>query len=211
MATTPTKDYYALLGIKKTATADEIRKAFRKLAKKHHPDLNPGDKKAEATFKDITQANDILSDKDKRRRFDAGEIDATGAEVPPRGYYRDQAGGPGGAKYYRSGGQEEFGDMSGIFEEMFRRRGGNGGTGGGGFGFGGGDDFGMGSAPVTYTLPVPFLVAARGGKQRVTIPNGKTLDIDVPEGATDGQTLRLKGQGTAGANGRPAGDAYVEL
>jgi DnaJ-class molecular chaperone len=189
-------DPYSTLGVPKTASDDDIRKAFRKLAKKHHPDLNPGDKKAEATFKEISQANDILSDKEKRRRFDAGEIDATGAEVPPRGFYRDQAGGPGGAKYYRSGGQEDFGDMSGIFEEMFRRQGGNG---GGGFGFD------SGPPPVTYTLPIPFLIAARGGKQRVTMPNGKTLDIDVPEGATDGQTLRLKGQGTSG------GDAYVEL
>ncbi len=199
-------DPYTVMGVPKTASDDDIRKAFRKLAKKHHPDLNPGDKKAEAKFKEITQANDILSDKEKRRRFDVGEIDESGAEVPPRGFYRDQAGGPGGAKYYRSGGQEEFGDMSGIFEEMFRRRGANP---GGGFGFGGGDEFEM--APVSYTLPVPFLVAARGGKQRVTMPNGKTLDIDVPEGATDGQTLRLKGQGHASGNGRPAGDAYVEL
>jgi DnaJ-class molecular chaperone len=198
-------DPYSVMGVPKTASEDDIRKAFRKLAKKHHPDLNPGDKKAEARFKDITQANDILSDKEKRRRFDAGEIDATGSEVPPRGFYRDQAGSPGGAKYYRSGGQEEFGDMSGIFEEMFRRRGGNGGGGGGGFGFD------SDPAPVTYTLPIAFLIAARGGKQRVTLPNGKTLDIDVPEGATDGQTLRLKGQGTPGVNGRPTGDAYVEL
>src|SRR5476651_2677437 len=186
-------DPYSVMGVPKTASEDDIRKAFRKLAKKHHPDLNPGDKSAEARFKDITQANEILSDKEKRRRFDAGEIDATGAEVPPRSFYRDQAGGPGGAKYYRSGGQEEFGDMSGIFEEMFRRRGGNG---------GGGFDFDP--TPVTYTLPIPFLIAARGGKQRVTMPNGKTLNIDVPEGATDGQTLRLKGQGRASGNGRPA-------
>src|SRR5476649_1298036 len=99
----------------------------------------------------------------------------------------------------------DLGDMSGIFEEMFRRRGGNGGGGGGGFGFD------SDPAPVTYTLPIAFLIAARGGKQRVTLPNGKTLDIDVPEGATDGQTLRLKGQGTPGVNGRPTGDAYVEL
>jgi DnaJ-class molecular chaperone len=195
-------DPYSVLGVPKSASDDDIRKAFRKLAKKHHPDLNPGDKKAEAKFKEITQANDLLSDKEKRRRFDAGEIDATGAEVPPRGFYRDQAGGPGGAKYYRTGGQEDFGDMSGIFEEMFRRRG----AGGGGNGFGGGGfGFDAGPAPTTYTLPIPFLVAARGGKQRVTMPNGKTLDIDVPEGATDGQTLRLKGQGNGG------GDAYVEL
>lgn len=192
-------DPYSVLGVPKTASDDDIRKAFRKLAKKHHPDLNPGDKKAEAKFKEITQANDLLSDKEKRRRFDAGEIDGAGNEMPPRGFYRDQAGGPGGAKYYRSGGQEEFGDMSGIFDEIFRRRGG-----GGGFGFGGGD-FDQGPSPVSYTLPVPFLIAARGGKQRVTMPNGKTLDIDVPEGAIDGQTLRLKGQGPSG------GDAYVEL
>ena len=199
-------DPYSVLGVVKTASDDDIRKAFRKLAKKHHPDLNPGDKKAEATFKEISQANDLLSDKDKRRRFDAGEIDAAGNEMPPRGFYRDQAGGPGGAKYHRSGGQEEFVDMGGIFSEMFGQR----------RGFGGArgfdeEEFAMGGRPVSYTLPVPFLVAARGGKQRVGLPDGKTLDIDVPEGTVDGTTLRLKGQGMPGANGRPAGDAYVEI
>jgi curved DNA-binding protein CbpA len=89
-------DPYSVLGVPKTASDDDIRKAFRKLAKKHHPDLNPGDKKAEAKFKEITQANELLSDKEKRRRFDAGEIDDAGNEMPPRGFYRDQAGGPGG-------------------------------------------------------------------------------------------------------------------
>jgi DnaJ-class molecular chaperone len=202
---------YSVLGVAKTASDDDIRKAFRKLAKKHHPDLNPGDKKAEARFKEITQANEILSDKEKRRRFDAGEIDATGNEMPPRGFYRDQAGGPGGAKYQRSGGQDEFVDMGGIFSEMFGQRRGFGGGGGpegfegfGGFGGGGG-------MPVTYSLSVPFLIAARGGKQRVGLPDGKTLDIDVPEGTADGTTLRLKGQGMPGAKGQPAGDAYVEI
>ena len=192
-------DPYSALGIAKTASADDIRKAFRKLAKKHHPDLNPGNKAAEAKFKEISQANELLSDPEKRRRFDAGEIDASGQETPPRGFYRDQAEGAGGAKYRRSGGHESFVDMGGIFSEMFGER-------RGGFP---GDD--MGGLPVTYTLAVPFLIAARGGKQRVTLPNGKTLDIDVPEGATDGQTLRLKGQGMPGGEGRPAGDAYVEL
>ena len=96
-------DPYSVLGVPKTASDDDIRKAFRKLAKKHHPDLNPGDKAAEAKFKEISQANDILSDAEKRRRFDAGEIDATGQEMPPRGFYRDQAGGFGGAKYERVG------------------------------------------------------------------------------------------------------------
>src|SRR6266849_5953567 len=180
-------DPYSVLGVAKTASDDDIRKAFRKLAKKHHPDLNPGDKAAEAKFKEISQANDILSDPEKRRRFDAGEMDATGQEVPPRGFYRDQGG---------------------VFSEMFGQRGGR-----GGFSFrtGDGEDFDMGGLPVTYSLRVPFLVAARGGKQRVNLPDGKTLDIDIPEGTTDGQTLRLKGQGMPGTKGRPAGDAYVEI
>jgi DnaJ-class molecular chaperone len=203
-------DPYSVLGVAKTASDDDIRKAFRKLAKKHHPDLNPGDKAAEAKFKEISQANDILSDPEKRRRFDAGEIDATGQEVPPRGFYRDQAGGMGGGKYERAGAHESFVDMGGIFSEMFGQRGGRG---GGGFNLGGGagEGFDMGGLPVTYSLRVPFLVAARGGKQRVNLPDGKTLDIDVPEGTTDGQTLRLKGQGMPGTKGRPPGDAYVEL
>ena len=208
-------DPYSILGVAKTATDDDIRKAFRKLAKKYHPDMNPGDKSAEAKFKEISQANEILSDAEKRRRFDAGEIDASGQEMPPRGFYRDQAGGFGGAKYERAGEHEAFVDMGGIFSEMFGQRGGGpgGGMGGGGFRFRGGDgeEFDMGSLPVTYSLRIPFLVAARGGKQRVDIPGGKTLDIDIPEGTTDGQTLRLKGQGMPGTKGRPAGDAYVEI
>jgi len=197
-------DPYSVLGVPRTASEDDIRKAFRQLAKKHHPDLNPGDKAAEAKFKEISQANDLLSDPEKRRRFDAGEIDATGQEVPPRGFYRDQAGGFGG-KYERAGAHESFVDMGGIFSEMFGERRG---FGAGGHGAGGFDMSGM---PVTYSLRVPFLVAARGGKQRVDLPDGKTLDIDIPEGTTDGQTLRLKGQGMPGSQGRPAGDAYVEI
>ena len=202
------KDPYEVLGVARTASDDEIRKAFRKLAKKHHPDLNPDDKAAEARFKEIAQANDLLSDPEKRRRFDAGEIDASGQEMPPRGFYRDQAGGMGGAKYRRSGGQEEFVDMGGVFSEMFGQRRGFDFRDGGGEGF---EGFDMSGLPVTYTLAVPFLVAARGGKQRVNLPNGRTLDIDIPEGAADGQTLRLKGQGMPGSKGRPAGDAYVEI
>jgi DnaJ-class molecular chaperone len=194
-------DPYSALGVAKTASEDDIRKAFRKLAKKHHPDLNPGNKEAEAKFKEISQANEILSDPEKRRRFDAGEIDASGQEMPPRGFYRDQAGGPAGRKYQRAGGHEEFVDMGGIFSEMFGER----------RGFGGAEGFDMGGLPVTYTLSVPFLVAARGGKQRVGLPDGRTLDIDVPEGTTDGTTLRLKGQGMPGTKGQPPGDAYVEI
>jgi DnaJ-class molecular chaperone len=202
-------DPYSVLGVARTASDDDIRKAFRKLAKQYHPDLNPGDKVAEAKFKEISQANDILSDPEKRRRFDVGEIDATGQEVPPRGFYRDEAGGFGGAKYERAGAHESFVDMGGIFSEMFGQKGGP----RGGFSFqGDGEDgFDMSGLPVTYSLRIPFLVAARGGKQRVNLPGGKTLDIDIPEGATNGQTLRLKGQGMPGTKGRPPGDAYVEL
>ena len=199
-------DPYTVLGVSKTASDDDIRQAFRKLAKKHHPDLNPGNKEAEAKFKEISQANDILSDPEKRRRFDAGEIDASGQEMPPRGFYQDEAAGPSGRKYYRAGGHEDFVDMGGIFSEMFGQRRG---FGGGPRGFEGGFD--MGGLPVSYTLSVPFLVAARGGKQRVTLPDGRTLDIDVPEGTTDGTTLRLKGQGMPGGKGQPPGDAYVEI
>jgi DnaJ-class molecular chaperone len=197
-------DPYQVLGVAKTASEEDIRKAFRKLAKKHHPDLNPGDKAAEAKFKEISQANDILSDAEKRRRYDAGEIDASGQEMPPRGFYRDQAGGFAGGKYEHAGEHEPFVDMGGVFSEMFGQR-------GGGFRFRGGEDFDMAGMPVTYSLRVPFLVGARGGKQRVNLPDGKTLDIDIPEGTTDGQTLRLKGQGMPGKKGRPAGDAYVEI
>ena len=199
-------DPYTVLGVSRTASDEEIRKAFRKLAKKHHPDLNPGDKAAEAKFKEIGQANDLLSDAEKRRRFDAGEIDAAGQEMPPRGFYRDEAGGPTGRKYRRAGGHESFVDMGGVFSEMFGERRGF----GGGPGFDGGG-FDMSGLPLSYTLAVPFLVAARGGKQRVTLPDGRTLDIDVPEGTIDGQTLRLKGQGMPGRDGRPPGDAYVEI
>lgn len=192
-------DPYSVLGVPRTASEEDIRKAFRALAKKYHPDLNPGDKVAEAKFKEIAQANELLSDAEKRRRFDAGEIDAAGQEMPPRGFYRDQAGGFGG-KYERAGAHDSFVDMGGIFSEMFGERRGPGGGG-----------FDMSGMPVTYSLRVPFLVAARGGKQRVDLPDGKTLDIDIPEGTTDGQTLRLKGQGMPGSQGRPAGDAYVEI
>ena len=101
MATTPTKDYYAILGIKKTATTDDIRKAFRKLARKHHPDVNPGDKKAEEKFKEISEANDVLSDEKKRKVYDAlgyysDQIDPAAAEAAARGGYGFAGGGPGG-------------------------------------------------------------------------------------------------------------------
>src|SRR6202045_1666514 len=111
MATTPTKDYYSLLGIKKTATADEVRKAFRKLARKHHPDVNPGDKKAEERFKEISEANDILSDEKKRKVYDAlgyypAQIAPAAAEAAAGGGYGFSGAGPaGGSTRQPSGGR----------------------------------------------------------------------------------------------------------
>src|SRR5256885_7480241 len=110
------RDPYEVLGVRKDAGADDIKKAYRQLAKKLHPDLNPGNAKAAAEFKDISAANDLLSDPEKRARYDRGEIDATGAEVRRRPFYRSYAESPGGAKY--SAGGFDAGDM---FDDLFGR------------------------------------------------------------------------------------------
>src|ERR1700760_2495620 len=128
MATTPTKDYYSLLGIKKTATADEIRKAFRKLARKHHPDVNPGDKKAEERFKEISEANDILSDEKKRRVYDAlgyytDQIDPATAEAAARGGF---GGAPSGGPAWQTSGRG-VPDFGGFDFSDFAAAGGSGG------------------------------------------------------------------------------------
>ena len=199
-------DPYGVLGVKKEASDAEIRSAYRKLAKQFHPDLNPGNKAAESRFKEISAAHDLLSGKEKRGKFDRGEIDAEGQPAPERGWYRPHAEGADGAHYASSGGYEDLGDM---FSDLFRERAAAGGRGAGGRGrraqmqFPGED--------VSYNLPVDFLEAARGAKKRVTMPDGKVLDITIPEGIKDRQALRLKSQGQPGYNGGPPGDAYVEL
>lgn len=188
-----TRDPYEVLGVKKDASADQIKSAFRRLAKKLHPDLNPGNAKAAAEFKEVAAAHEILSDAEKRRRFDAGEIDATGAERPQYRSYRAYADAPEGAKYDSGAGF----DPEDLFSELFGRgRGGN-------FKARGGD--------TSYALRIEFLDAVRGTKTRITLPDGRTLDVTVPPGAEDRQTLRLKGQGDPGMGGGPPGDAYIEL
>jgi DnaJ-class molecular chaperone len=187
------RDPYQVLGVAKTASADEIKKKYRQLAKKLHPDLNPGNAEAAAKFKDISAAYDLLSDAPKRARYDRGEIDASGAERPDRQYYRSYAESPEGAKY---GNQFENDD---LFSELFgRARTGRG-------------DFKIRGTDVSYTLPVDFIEAAAGAKKRVTMADGSVLDLTIPPGTEDRQTLRLKGQGQTGFGGAEAGDAYIEV
>lgn len=191
------KDPYSVLGVAKTASAEEIRKAYRRLAKQNHPDLHPGDKDAEARFKDISAAHSLLSDAAQRKRYDAGEIDASGQEKP-RGFYRDHAGQASGRKYDRGFNPEDLAGFGDMFSDLFGRGGFAGGTGGRG-------------GTVAFTLSVPFLVAARGGRQAIQLPDGRKLELTIPEGAENGETLLLKGQGMPGPEGAPAGDAIVEL
>lgn len=196
-------DPYAALGLKKDATADDIRKAYRKIARQSHPDLNPDDPAAEATFKQASAAHDLLKDPEKRARFDRGEIDASGAErpQPQQRYYRDFADDPGNP--YRGSGArfDDFGDAADIFAEMLRGR--RAADASAGFAARGND--------MRFTLTVPFLDAARGGEARVTLAEGGPVEVKIPEGAEDGTTLRLRGKGQPGLGGGPPGDALITL
>ena len=193
-------DPYETLGVKRSATDKEIKEAFKKLARKFHPDLHPGDKEAEGKFKDISAANDLLKDKEKRRRFDAGEIDASGAERPQERFYRDFADGP---PYAPHAAQDGFANNEELEEFLARAFAGGGSRSQSTFRARGQD--------VSYVLPVGFLDVANGAARTITLPEGKTLQVTIPEGAEDRQMLRLKEQGMPGFGGGPAGDAYVEL
>jgi DnaJ-class molecular chaperone len=195
-----TQDLYTTLNVKRGASAEEIRSAYRKLAKELHPDLHPGDKAAEEKFKRVSAAFAILGDPEKRKRYDAGEIDASGQERPNH-YYRDFAEGRGGARYRSA---EGFGDFSDIFSDLFGgRAGARPGPGPGAFHMRGQDTH--------YNLDIEFLEAVNGARKRVLLPEGETLDINVPPGVAHGQVLRLKGKGGPGAGRAPAGDALIEL
>jgi len=194
-------DPYEVLGVERSATQDDIRKAYRKLAKETHPDLNPGKPDTDKRFKEINAANDIVGDPDKRKRYDAGEIDETGAErEPERHFYREYAEADPNRRYSRRAagegpGADDF-DYD-IFADLFRGRGERGG-------------FRVPPQDVRYTLEVDFLDAVKGARKVVSMPDGKTLDIAIPAGLREGQVLRLKGQGVPGTDGAP-GDAYVEI
>ena len=199
-------DPYAALGVPKSSTADEIRKAYRKLAKELHPDVRPNDKASEERFKRVTAAFNLLTDEPLRTRFDRGEIDADGNERPqfqPGGF--GGFGGFAGAKARAGAGGANGGNARGdVFEDLFDGLFSRGGAGGRGFGVQRGED-------VRYRMEVDFLDAVNGGRRRVTMSDGRSLDLAIPAGLNSGQTLRLKGQGLPGANNGPAGDALVEI
>ncbi|GER08041.1 molecular chaperone DnaJ [Iodidimonas muriae] len=193
------KDLYSILGVTKGADDAEIKRAYRKLAKELHPDRNKGNEKIVERFKEVSSAYGILGDKDKRARYDRGEIDENGTERAPYG-----AGGPGGAggfSGFRRGGHPggaDFGDAEDVFADLF--------------------GFGRSRKPrtqrgqnVVYQLKVAFLDAVLGATRRVTLSNGKTLNVKIPAGVRDGQQIRLSGQGEPGFNGGPAGDALVKV
>jgi DnaJ-class molecular chaperone len=196
------KDPYDILGVQRTDDEAAIRAAYRKLAKRHHPDLNPGKPEAAERFKEVSTAYDLLSDKDKRARFDRGEIDAAGNEIfQERPFYRDfheAAGGATGRERYRSSGGFTQDDVDAFFTQAFGGR-------------GGGQRFRARGADASYMLTIGFLDAANGTQRRIAVPDGRTLDVRVPAGVEDGQVLRLKGQGIAGIGGARAGDALVEI
>lgn len=192
------EDPYRVLGVKKEASQDEIQKAYRKLAKKLHPDLNPGNKQAEEQFKAASAAYDLLSDPEKRSRFDRGEIDASGQERPRQRYYRDFAGAAAGEHPYATAeGFSDFSDEGGLFSSIFGR--------------GGRVNLKMRGQDTHYRLPVEFLEAVNGTVRRVTLADGSTVDVTVSPGARDGQVLQLAGKGSSGIGGGPPGDAFIEI
>jgi DnaJ-class molecular chaperone len=195
-STLPT-DPYETLGVSKDASQEAIQKAYRRLAKKFHPDLNPGNKQAEEKFKDISTAYDLLGDPQKRARFDRGEIDASGTERPRHRYYRDFADAGASNAYASDAGFADFGNADDIFSEIFGRH--------------GRANVRMRGQDVHYRLELDFLEAINGGKQQLTLPDGSVLDVAIPPGTRDGQILRLRGKGRPGIGGGPSGDALIEI
>jgi DnaJ-class molecular chaperone len=200
-----TQTPYEVLGVKSDASPDEIRSAYRKLAKELHPDLNPGKPEAEARFKNVTAAYDLLSDADKRARYDRGEIDESGAERP-RYSYRPHAEGAQGWKYQPQGemNAEDLEDILSMF-------GGRAGGFGAGAARGRGEGFAMPGGDRLYTLTVDFVEAAAGAKKRLSLSPDSWLDVTIPPGIDEGQVLRLKSKGDPGIGGAPPGDALIEV
>ncbi|WP_120076283.1 DnaJ C-terminal domain-containing protein [Aurantiacibacter odishensis] len=220
-------DPYSTLGVSRSASEQDIKSAYRKLAKELHPDRNKDNPQAAEKFGKVTQAYDLLSDKDKRAQFDRGEIDADGNPTSPFGMGGGFGGArPGGSGSYSSrdfqgfGGAEDL-DLGDLFEGLFGR--GNQRSSARGAGMGGG----MGGGPqgfrrppppppqkgadIRYKLAVPFVDAATRAKQRITLADGKTIDLSLPAGVEDGTTMRLKGKGHKGPGGNGDGIVVVDI
>lgn len=212
------RDPYEVLGVPRSATAAAIKSAYRKLAKKHHPDSNKNDPKAAARFSEINSANEILGDEDKRKQFDRGEIDAEGKprfQGFPGGDPR--AGGAGGFRSYnfRTGGGPEGAGGSAAFEDILNSMFGGAARGAGARGGRSGPfEFDTGGIGLDLDLSVAMTVsleeAARGGEKRIRLPNGKELNVKIPAGVVAGQQIRLKGQGET-APGHPPGDLLITI
>jgi DnaJ-class molecular chaperone len=217
------RDPYEVLGVAKSASAGEVKKAFRRLAKKHHPDQNKNDPKAQAKFAEVNTAYEILGDEKKRAEFDRGDIDAEGKPRHPGfdgfpGGFRRSGGGPGQSEHFEFhvGGGNPFGrggranttniDPSDFLADLF-----------GGFGGGAGarTQSRAGATPrgsdVTVTAEVPLVDAVKGGRVVVGLPSGKRLEVAVPAGIEEGQQIRLKGQGEPSLLGGQPGDAIVTV
>ncbi len=203
------KDPYQTLGVARGADAAALKRAYRKLAKKLHPDVNPGNTKIEQRFKEVSQAYGILGDAKKRAQFDRGEIDASGQQTGWGGGFGG-AGARGGGWRGGGGGRHrpfDFGadlNVEDIVSELFGGR-------GRGRAHRGRQRGRQRGADVSYTAPIGFLEAATGAKKRIRLSDGKVLEMKIPPGTEDRQTLRLKGQGLAGEGGAAAGDAFVEV
>jgi len=192
------KDPYEILGIARTASLEDIRKAYRRLAKKLHPDLNPGNKRSEEHFKEVAGAYDLLSDPDKRQRFDNGEIDASGSERPRQQYYKDYAAeAAAGHPYENRSGFADFAEADDIFAELLRRQ--------------ARESRRARGADLHYRLSIEFLDAVNGTTKRLTLPEGGSLDVTIPPGIQEGQILRLRGKGAPSVGEGETGDALVEI
>lgn len=194
-------DYYKILGVDKSASQDDIKKAFKKLARKHHPDLNPNDADAKRRFQEINEANEVLSDPEKRKKYDQyGEHWQHADQFEAQQQQQRQYGGAGGGGYWSSAGgfSGDDGEFSDFFESLFGSRGGR--RGGRSAGFRGQD--------YNAQLQLSLRDAAQTHKQILTV-NDKKIRITIPAGVEDGQTIKLGGQGAPGINGGPAGDLYI--
>lgn len=196
-------DYYKILGVDKSASRDDVKKAFKKLARKYHPDLNPNDPSAKQRFQEINEANEVLGDPEKRKKYDQyGEHWKHADEFEAQKQRQQQSGGfgGGGGQYWSSGGgfsgMGDEGEFSDFFESLFGSR------------RGGGRSAGFRGQDYNAELHLSFHDAAKTHKQVLSV-NGKNIRITVPAGVADGQTIKLKGQGAPGVNGGPNGDLYI--